>query len=627
MVAAPVHANGNGLNGHSNGVSNGHSSTVNTNGAASSPEVLAGHSLDELVGSPASWLERPPAANTADSVFGAAPQTAGYEMLNQALGTRRKLRVIYLGGGASGINMAYKIQTHLKDVDFQAYEKNPKLGGTWVENKYPGVACDIPSHTYQFTWALNPEWDSYYSKGDNIEKYMDSVVEKFGLGKYFKVSHEIVGAKWVPETSRWIVRVRPNGDENEDFYDWCDFFINGSGLLNAWKWPTIDGLHDFKGNLMHTACYDRSVNLDGHRIGLIGVGSSGVQVLPALQPTAKHITHFIRSKTWITPSFASKFAGPNGTNFDYSEEDKQKFRDDPAGQRTYARDIELELNKRWKFVIKDSPAQKEIFELFHKEMTTALNGRQDLIDVLVPDFAVGCRRLTPAPGFLKALQEPNVTAETSRIKKITETGIETENGEHHEFDTIITATGFDISFRPKFPLLGVNGVDLRRKWAKRSRAYHSMFVPEFPNYFIVMGPGSPSAHGSLLPSTEHVSDYAIQVLRRLQTEPIKSIEVKQDVVDELFAHAQEQLKTTAWSSTCSSWFKNGTTDGPLDSLHPGGRLHFFSTLINPRWEDFNYQYSNNRFAHYGNGFTRREVEGGDLTWYWNKGDRLNIFEY
>jgi hypothetical protein len=201
---------------------------------------------------------------------------------------------------------------------------------------------------------------------------------------------------------------------------------------------------------------------------------------------------------------------------------------------------------------------------------------------------------------------------TDRIARIDATGIVDTNGKHYDVDIIIAATGFDISFRPKFPLIGRKGVDLRDKWNPRARAYHSMFVDGFPNFMQVMGPGSPSAHGSLLPSTEHVSDYAMKVLHRLQTEPIKTFDVKKEAVDELAEHSQEQLKTTAWASTCSSWFKNGRPDGPLDSLHPGGRLHFFSSLINPRWEDFDYTYSNNRFAHYGNGFTQRELDGRDL---------------
>ena len=183
---------------------------------------------------------------------------------------------------------------------------------------------------------------------------------------------------------------------------------------------------------------------------------------------------------------------------------------------------------------------------------------------------------------------------TQRIVRVDETGVFDQSGQHYEVDVIICATGFDISFKPRFPLIGRDGVDLRDKWSPRARAYHSMFVDEFPNFVQLMGPGSPSAHGALLGSSEHVTDYVIQVLRRLQTEPIRTIEVKREAVDELAEHAQEQLKTTAWASSCSSWFKNGKPDGPLDSLHPGGRLHFFSTLINPRWEDFNYTYSNNR---------------------------------
>ncbi|KAH8924303.1 FAD/NAD(P)-binding domain-containing protein [Atractiella rhizophila] len=533
-------------------------------------------------------------------------------MLPQPLGQRRPLKLIYVGGGASGINMAYKVKTHLKDVTLTCYEKNAGLTGTWFENKYPGCACDIPSHTYQFTWALYPDWPSYYSTSDQIQAYMEKVVDDFDLRGYFKTSHEVVGARWDAESSHWIVKVVPEGKREEAFEDWCDFFINGSGLLNAWKWPDIKGLHDFKGKLTHTAAWDRSISLKGKKVALIGVGSSAVQVLPNIQGEVEHVYHFIRSKTWITPSFAAKYAGPGGSNFDYDEERKEEFRKDEVKHREYIQNIEFELNKRWKFVIKDSEAQKEIFDFFKKEMITALNGRQDLIDILVPDFAVGCRRLTPAPGFLAALQKENVTPVTTGIERVTEKGVMDRNGKEYEVDVIICATGFDISFKPRFPLLGTKGVDLRQVWKDRARAYQSMFVPGFPNYLVVMGPGSPSAHGALIPSTEHVSDYAIKVLHRLQTEPIKTIEVKQDVVDELYEHAQEQLKTTAWASTCSSWFKNGKPDGPLDSLHPGGRLHYFSTLQNPRWEDFNYIYSNNRFAHYGNGFTLREVEERDI---------------
>ncbi|KAI5475877.1 hypothetical protein MNV49_000759 [Pseudohyphozyma bogoriensis] len=586
-----------------------------------SPIALTDSSTQTSAASP---LKVPP--SSAETVFGRAEGTK-YKMIDQPLGQRRHLKVIYLGGGASAINFAHRVTTKLQDVELVCYEKNPELTGTWFENKYPGCACDIPSHTYQFTWNLYPDWPKYYSTSDEIQAYMNKTVDDFGLRKYFKCSHEVVGARWDANTSHWIIKVRRNNDPNDTFEDWCDFFVNGSGLLNAWKWPDIKGLHDFKGKILHTAAYDRSIVTTGKKISLIGVGSSAVQVLPALQPTAEHMYHFFRSKTWITPSFAATYAGPNGSNFEYTQEQKDAFRADPVAHRKYTRAIENELNKRFLFVIKDSDAQREIFENFTKEMKAALNNRQDLIDVLVPDFAVGCRRLTPAPGFLAALQKPNVTPVTTGISHIDETGVVSLDGKHYDSDIIICATGFDISFRPKFPVIGRDNVDLRDKWADRARGYLSMFVDGFPNYITIMGPGSPSAHGPLLASSENVCDYALKVLHRLQTEPIKTIEVKPEAVAELSEHAQEQLKTTAWSSHCSSWFKNGKKDGPLDSLHPGGRLHYFASLANPRWEDFNFEYSNNRFAHYGNGFVLRELEGGDLTWYWASGDRLSLFEY
>lgn len=162
---------------------------------------------------------------------------------------------------------------------------------------------------------------------------MEKVIDDHDLRQYFKLRHEIVAARWHAESAHWILTIRRNGDPEDTFEDWCDFFVNGSGLLNAWKWPEIEGLQTFKGALTHTAAWDRSIQTAGKRIALIGVGSSAVQVLPALQPEAEHIYHFIRSKTWITPSFAAKYAGPDGQNFEYTEEQKDVLRGSDSAHR------------------------------------------------------------------------------------------------------------------------------------------------------------------------------------------------------------------------------------------------------------------------------------------------------
>jgi len=170
---------------------------------------------------------------------------------------------------------------------------------------------------------------------------------------------------------------------------------------------------------------------------------------------------------------------------------------------------------------------------------------------------------------------------TGSVVKIDENSLTTADGHREEVDVIICATGFDVSFKPRFPVIGPNGVDLRDHWAECPRAYLSMFADGFPNYMTMLGPGSPSAQGSIIVSIERISDYMIQVIDRLQTEAIKTFEITREAVEELAEHTEKQLEMTVWTDKCSSWFKNGSKEGQVIALHPGGRLHFFAMLMRP----------------------------------------------
>lgn len=176
--------------------------------------------------------------------------------------------------------------------------------------------------------------------------------------------------------------------------------------------------------------------------------------------------------------------------------------------------------------------------------------------------------------------ETDVTT-TRRAAKVDETGLTSSDGQRQEFDVIICATGFDVSFKPRFPVIGRDEIDLRDQWGSCPRAYLSMFAPNFPNYVTVLGPGSPSAQGSIIVSIERISDYIIKFIHRFQREAIKTFEVDEQALAELAEHMEEQLKMTVWTDNCSSWFKNGTSTGPVIALHPGGRMHFFSLLMDP----------------------------------------------
>ncbi|KIW29741.1 uncharacterized protein PV07_05530 [Cladophialophora immunda] len=534
----------------------------------------------------------------------------GYSILEKPHGLPQRKRVVVIGAGATGICFS-KFSEALANLDLQIYEKNDEVSGTWWENRYPGCACDIPSHIYQFNWAMNPNWSHYYSDAREIFEYFKGVVDTHGLRKYIKLQHQVIRASWNSETTKWEVQVqRPDGTV---FEDQCDFLVNACGLLNNWKWPSINGLHSFKGKLLHSAAYDESTVLDGKRVAVLGAGSSGVQIVAKIQPIVKQLYTWIRSPIWISAGFASRFAGPNGRNFKYGEDIKRKFAEDPVKQLRYVKMLDAELGQRFYFNFINTKDAQMAKDFSRKQMEEKLKDRPDLIERIIPTaYGPGCRRPTPGNGYLEALMEPNVTVYTSDVQQITPSGFIDSDGNEHEVDIIICATGFDTSYVPRFPVLA-NGKDLRQEWAEDPVSYFSVMIPDFPNYFLSIGPYS-ATNGSLLPPIEHGCKYMLKIIEKCQMEHIRSIAPKADVTAEFREHSDLFLKRTVWNQKCRSWYKGGTIDG-LPRLYPASRAHFVETM-QPRYEDFEIKYeSSNRFHFWGNGFTVRELDGRDPTWY------------
>jgi hypothetical protein len=251
-------------------------------------------------------------------------------------------------------------------------------------------------------------------------------------------------------------------------------------------------------------------------------------------------------------------------------------------------------------------------------MRRKLGSRSDIADKIIPtDFNPGCRRPTPAPGYLEALTKPNVTLFTDSISSFDETGFFDAAGTHHQADAVICATGFDTSWLPRFPLLGRNGQSLAEKWGgpEGVTPYLCVGIPNFPNHFTFCGPYGPLGHGSFMPLIETWTRYMFAVIEKMQVENIKSVTPREDAAKDFRAHADHYLKRTAWTSPCRSWFKQGTVDGQA-AIWPGSRLHHLELLKAPRYEDFELEYWNkNRFAFLGNGFEVREFDGRDITNY------------
>ncbi|KXT08570.1 hypothetical protein AC579_8310 [Pseudocercospora musae] len=496
----------------------------------------------------------------------------------------RKVKVLTIGAGVTGILMAYRIQKDAQNVEHVIYEKNQDIGGTWLENRYPGCACDIPSHAYSYQFALNPDWPRFFSYSPDIWKYLDKVCNTFDLRKYMTFNTEVTGAYWNEEKGEWTVKLRQTGpgQQPREFEETCHLLLHGTGILNNFKWPDIPGLKDrFRGKVMHTARWPHDYQAEQWKndsVAVIGSGASSIQTVPTMQPHAKHIDVFVRTGVWFV-QIANNF----GQNKEYDQAERDEFRNNPKALVAHAKDIEDQVNGLWGTFYSGSEAQKMGTEMFRQRMSEFIKDKR-LLEGFTPNFGLGCRRVTPGDPYMLAIQEPNVDVHFTAVKECTEDGVVGEDGQERKVDTIVCATGFDVSYRPRFPIVGKGGIDLKDKWSICPESYLGLAIPDFPNFITFVGPTWPVENGSVIGPLHTVSDYALQVIKKMQNENIKSWVPKQDITDQFNSHVQEWIKHTVWKDDCRSWYKNNET-GRVNAVWPGSSMHYQQVIENVRWED------------------------------------------
>lgn len=311
-------------------------------------------------------------------------------------------------------------------------------------------------------------------------------------------------------------------DTNETITDTCDILVSATGFLSHWRWPSIPGLHDFQGHLAHSARWDSQGGYDyaNKKIGIIGNGSSAIQILPRLAPGAAHLTNFIRHATWITAGLGSA-AIDGAANYTYSDAEKREFREDPEALRAYRKRLQHATNVGFELYVKGSAAQEEARAATERKMRERLGGDEGLAEKLIPDWEVGCRRATPGPGYLEALTRENVSLVTEGIERVTASGIRTQGGREVELDAIVCATGFDVSHRPPWPLVGRGGCSLAEHWEEEPYSYLSLMASGFPNFFMFGGPNSPVGHGSLMSQLQWSAEWMCKWVKKMASEDIK----------------------------------------------------------------------------------------------------------
>ncbi|KAL3297267.1 FAD/NAD(P)-binding domain-containing protein [Colletotrichum asianum] len=463
----------------------------------------------------------------------------------------------------------------------------------------------IEAHAYQATFAPSTTWTEAYATGPEIFAYWKRLADQYEVRKYIRTSHTVTSAEWSEEKAKWIVKI--HSDEGE-FVDEANFLITATGHFSDPKLPDYPGIKDFKGYLRHTSNWDPNFDPKDKRIAVIGNGASGLQVLPQLQKVASRIDHYARNKTWV----AAPIGGEDLA--DFVADNIEDARTSPEKYLRFRKALEAKLFSRFGGIFKDGPQNAAAEESIRKLMKARLSGSDELAEEIIPDFSVGCRRLTPGPGYLEALTADNVTYIRDHIAKFTETGIRTVDGTHREVDAVICSTGHDITFSTKFPVL-CNGIDLQKAWRPGGKpgfpdTYLGMLAPEIPNFLTVLGPNATGPAGTLCHAVENQLTYVAKLLRKAATQGIRSMAPTVEATRDFRAYTEAFFPRTVMSESCSSWYNGGIKGGRIHGLWPGSAAHVNLVRKDPRWEDFSYTYSNpqgNGFGWLGNGWTKKDV--------------------
>ncbi|KAK3699197.1 hypothetical protein LTR37_016558 [Vermiconidia calcicola] len=483
---------------------------------------------------------------------------------------QRPLKVIVIGAGYSGIYLGIRLPERLKNVDLVIYEKNA------------GV----------FSFNPKPDWSALYAPSWEIRDYLQGTAEKYGANRFIKLQHKVVGADWNQEEGKWHVKIEKA--DGEVFEDTSDIIVSARGNLNNKQWPNVEGLWDFKGEIMHSSAWNQDYDFTNKRIGIIGSGSSAIQIVPKLQAReGAKLNCFIRNRTWISPPLAQHTADKYGLEgFDFAPEQIQKFKEDSGSWDDFRMDLEADANNIHALTIKGTQMQIGAQQVFDKGMAERLKKKPEYYDWLKPGFSPGCRRLTPGPGFLEALVEDNVTYTKDKIARIESKGVVTEDGTLHEIDVLCCATGFYASTAPPFPVTGLDGQTLQDHWSERATNYLSLATDKFPNYFLMLGPNGAIGEGSLTMMIESTGDYITKAIRKVQKENIKSMVIKPERVRDFLQYCDIYFKGTVYAEECRSWYKKngkGESSDIVTGLWPGSTLHCMEALRSPRWEDYEYE--------------------------------------
>jgi 4-hydroxyacetophenone monooxygenase len=500
---------------------------------------------------------------------------------------RAAFQVLIIGAGMSGLLAAIRLER--AGIPYVVIEKNDGVGGTWLENSYPGCRVDVANHFYSYSFAPNHDWPEFFSRRDELRQYFEDCAREFGVAGRIRFATEVVSARWDDAAARWAVRLRGRGGGEETVH--ANALISAVGQLNRPRLPDIPGRASFAGPAFHSAQWQHEHDLRGKRVALIGTGASAFQLGPEVAKVASRLLVFQRSPPWMVPN-------PR-YHARVSEAKKWLLRHVPAYARWYrfllfwpASDglmPSLVVDPAWPHQERSVNAMNDMMrEYFTQAMAEQIGDDPALLAKVVPRYPPFIKRMLQDNGtWLATLKRDNVDLITEPIAAITPTGIRCADGTTHAVDAIVYATGFHANrFLWPMEIVGRDGVPLRERWGDEPRAYLGITVPGYPNLFCLYGPGTNLAHaGSIIFHSECQVRYVMAALAALLTRGHAAMECRQDVHDAYAARFDARHAEMVWSHAgATSWYKNAA--GRILTTSPWRLVDYWTWTREPNLDDF-----------------------------------------
>jgi cyclohexanone monooxygenase len=454
--------------------------------------------------------------------------------------TGRRPAVGIIGAGAGGIAMG--IQLAGGGYDFTIFDRADGFGGTWRHNTFPGAACDVPSHLYSYSFALNPRWSKTYANQPEILAYLEKVAADHGLGQHLRPNTSISTLRWSDSQRRW--KLTTDAGDDYDF----DVVVSAVGMLDMPNIPDIRGAKRFRGRRFHSARWDHSKSTAGERVASIGTGASAVQYVPAIAPKTAHLTVFQRTPIWISPRFDFPFTAEQHELFERDPNEAKKLRDEAfAAYESSSFDV-------------DAAQTREATELARSYLMRKVADPQ-LRAKLTPNYPVGCKRPLMSREWYPTFALPNVSLETTAIAELTERGVRTVDGAEHRVDTVIYGTGFKAAeYLSSIDVYGTGGRHLRDDWSDGAEAYLGTLIAGYPNFFVLYGPNTNGVN-SIIYIHEAQTTFIRHILDAMERRGARTIEVTPVAQRRYNDEVQAAMQGKVWLANCNSYFR-----------HPSGKV-------------------------------------------------------